>query len=372
MTDDKQAPKDLASQWIKWQKDIWQGWMDAAQKGMEQAQAGMGPAGSGPMEVYRQWLETFGRAMSGGIPQEGLGPMTFLKAFDATRVYSEVMGFWAKAMGPLAQLRPGDQLSPEKIKQVYDHWSGEYQKMIKSLWGAMPSEEARETGKSFENAARAASEYGWTMIEPVLRNMEGWPALAERMAKGDAGAAAEAVGLFRKNYEATVGKALRAPSMGYFREFNELLNKTLDAYIEFNASMLEYATMFQNTSARASEKVFGRLLEFQGREITPDTPREFYRIWWTINEETFHELFLSPEFTSLLREVLRRGLLFRKWLDDLAGQIAEMANLPSKKDMDEIYKALYELKKEVRWQERAIRKLEEQTGVEVKRPAPHD
>jgi hypothetical protein len=66
---------------------------------------------------------------------------------------------------------------------------------------------------------------------------------------------------------------------------------------------------------------------------------------------------------------LRRGLLFRKWFDDLTDSILKLTNLPTKKDMDEIYHALYDLRKEIRWQARAIREIEQHLGIEVKKPS---
>jgi hypothetical protein len=66
---------------------------------------------------------------------------------------------------------------------------------------------------------------------------------------------------------------------------------------------------------------------------------------------------------------LTRGLLFRKQLDDLSDQIIKFTNLPTKQDMDEIYRTIYDLRKEVRWQRRAIRDLEQQLGTTAAKPS---
>ena len=116
--------------------------------------------------------------------------------------------------------------------------------------------------------------------------------------------------------------------------------------------------MFYQTGIRAMERVLSRLEEFKDEDwSTPEGVRKFYRLWWTINEDTYHELFLSEEFINLLREVLIRGLLFKKWLDELYDKMVEPLPIPRKKDMDEVYRAIYELKKEVRWQRKALEKL---------------
>jgi class III poly(R)-hydroxyalkanoic acid synthase PhaE subunit len=210
----------------------------------------------------------------------------------------------------------------------------------------------------------------WSFIEPSFKNMAQLPGVLEKMAKGDRGAVADIGGIFVKNYEETIGKALLAPSLGYFKEFNERLNNMVYAYIQFNTSKVAFYSLFYATGMKAAERVYDKLTEFVGKEATPETFREFYRIWWTINEEVYQELFRSEEFSKLTLDVNRRGLQFRKWIDDVFEQILKFTSLPSKKDMDEIYRSLYDLKKEVRAQKRTIKELEKHSGVKASKRNP--
>ncbi len=93
-------------------------------------------------------------------------------------------------------------------------------------------------------------------------------------------------------------------------------------------------------------------------------------VGWTINEEVYQELFRSEEFSKLSREVNSRGLLFRKWIDDVFEQILKFTSLPSKRDMDEIYRTLYDLKKEVRNQKSAMKELEKRLGKSNSKRSP--
>jgi class III poly(R)-hydroxyalkanoic acid synthase PhaE subunit len=240
--------------------------------------------------------------------------------------------------------------------------------MMESLWGAVPSEDVKDTAKAYSDAAGVWAEQAWRFMEPVFKNLEQAPQTISRMAKGDAGAGVELAGLLRKNYEVTLGKVLRAPTLGFFREFSERANRTADAYVRFNAALSQYFVPFYQTGLRAGEKVFQRLMEFKGKEVTPETLREFYRIWWTINEDVHFQMFRSEEFTRLLGEVVRAGLLFKKQFDELSDEIVGLTNLPTKKEMDEVYRSMYELKKEIRSQKRAIQELERRLAVEVSQP----
>lgn len=369
---EKGKDKDAVSQWLEWQTRLYQGLMENAKKNLESAW-GMGAApGTVPAfgELGRKWMKAWEQLLGPGGQAEGLGATVMSRVQEAAGIYTELLGFWSSAMQSLARLPAGASLNGDKLKELSERLTKEYQKVLTAMWGAVPSPEIQETVKSFTSAQDAFSSYMRQFLGPVFKNLEQAPALFQKLLSGDQTALLEFTGLFRKNYEATVGKALRTPSLGYFRELVERINRTLDAALEFNVALGEYQALFFQTSQRAGEKIVSRLSEFKEQEITEESFREFYRLWWTINEETFQELFHSPEFTRLLKEVLVRGLLFRKWLDDLGGQFAELVNLPTKNDMDEIYKALYELRKEVRWQRRALRRLEEELGVEAMKESP--
>jgi len=359
---------DIMSQWMKLQQTFWKEWITFTEKAVESMMT-MGKLGlsggeeiAAPWKLYRNWLESFQKVFE-EKDKEGLGATVFNRLFSASRVYLDLLDFWSKTLSSFKEVSFGEPLTVEKIRDIRQQWIGHYQAMMESLWGGIPSAELRDTAKAFSSTSIAASDFMWSFIEPTFKNMAQLPEVMERVAKGDRGAVADLGGVFVKNYEETIGKALLAPSIGYFKEFNERMNHMIYAYIQFNTSKASFYSLFYDTGMRAAEKVYEKWMEFVGKEITPETFREFYRVWWTINEEVFQELFRSEEFVKLSRDVTSRGLLFRKWVDDLFEQILKFTSLPSKRDMDEIYQSLYDLKKEVRNQKRAIRDFERRLGV---------
>lgn len=367
------SANDLMSTWLDWQREFFGDWLGAAGKGAESAMW----RGRTPLEAFGEWQRNWMRSFFGPLEtrprEEGLGGAVFRRLLDASGAYVDLVNVWARSMALLAQMPPGTTLSTDKVKELHDQWLKDYQSMMQSLWGAVPSEDVRDTAKAYSEAAGVWAEQAWRFMEPVFRNLEQAPPALSRMAKGDAGAGVELAGLLRKNYEVTLGRVLRAPTLGFFREFSERANRTADAYVRFNAALAQYYVPFYQTGLRAGEKVFQRLMEFQGKEVTPQTLREFYRIWWTINEDVHFQMFRSEEFTRLLGEVVRAGLLFKKQFDELSDEIIGLTNLPTKKEMDEVYRSMYELKKEVRSQKRAIQELERRLAVAVSQagsPAP--
>ncbi|MGZ6275399.1 MAG: poly(R)-hydroxyalkanoic acid synthase subunit PhaE [Syntrophales bacterium] len=366
---------DMMSQWMRLQQTFWKEWMTFVGKAME-SMLTIGKLGTtageetvAPWKLYQKWFDSF-QGVVEEKDKEGLGATVFNRVFSASRIYLDLLDFWGKAVSSLKEVSAGEPLSVEKVRDIRQQWIGKYQSMMESLWGGVPSAELRDTAKALSSASIAESDLMWSFIEPSLKNIALLPGVFEKMAKGDKGAIADLGGIFVKNYEETIGKALLAPSFGYFKEFNERLNNMVYAYIQFNTSKTAFYSLFYATGMKAAERVYDKFTEFVGKETTPETFREFYRVWWTINEEVYQELFRSEEFNKLSRDVIRRGLLFRKWIDDVSEHILKFTSLPSKKDMDEIYRSIYDLKKEVRAHKRTIEELEKHLGVKASKRNP--
>lgn len=346
----------------------WTSWMENASKSMGGMMSSFTPPGKDSANWMNSWYEWWQQGLASiskdaGPFSPGDGMAVFGKVMEAMKIYQGVADVWMSTMAPLSKMKPGAVLSAEDIKDMQAQWQEKYNEMMITLWGPHMSKEAKEMMTAFSDATTTASEKVWGYLAPVLKNLEQVPEILQRMLKGDHGAAADFVGLFQKNYEETIADVFRAPSLGYAKEFVERFNKVVDSYIAFSGSMSQFQAVFYNTGISASQKIFEALAQLQGQPLTPETIREFYRIWWTINEDTYHGLFITEEFVGIMKEVLRRGLLFRQQAEKLMGDVYSAMNLPTRNDMDEIYKSIYELRKEVRGQARTIKKLEAQLST---------
>jgi hypothetical protein len=65
-------------------------------------------------------------------------------------------------------------------------------------------------------------------------------------------------------------------------------------------------------------------------------------------------------------------LLLRKELDEISDHVLKFTNFPSKKDMDEIYLAIYETKRDLREARRRVTELERQVAIRKAAPNPSE
>ncbi len=371
MTGTTEQTKEWMDQWTKMQESLMKEWASALGRMMktpvppeEWMKVPFAPGG-----LYEQWSKSLSDLVT-KREEEGVGRQVYDRITSAVKVYMDLLNFWARAMGTLKSVPTGKPLTAEEISEIRGRWMKNYQELLETLWGKGATADEESLGKALEGTALSASDLTWSLVEPVLKNMAQLPDIVQKISRGDTSAVLDLSGIFAKNYEDTVGRAMIAPSFGYFKQLNEKFGQTLHAYVRFNTAKNAFSTMMYKTGLKAAEKVYQRSTEFIGKEATPETFKAFYRLWWTVNEETYHELLRSEEFSAMAKEMITRGLLFRKGFDDLMDHVLRFTNIPGKKDMDEIYKTIQELKREVRNQKRVIRDLEQQVKVKGRKKKP--
>ena len=364
-------PAEWMDQWLKMQASLMKEWASSLGKVMKSPvppEEWMKMPFS-PVGLYDQWSRSLSDLVA-KREEEGVGRLVYDRIASSSKVYMDLLNFWAKSTGIFKSVSPGKTLTVEEINAIRNDWMMHYRELMETLWGSKPADDEESLGKTLEGTTLSASDLTWSMVEPLLKNVAQMPDIIQKIARGDSSAVLDLGGIFAKNYEDVVGPAMIAPSFGYFKQLNEKIGQTIHAYARFNTAKNAFSAVLYKTGLKAAEKVYERSSEFVGKDATPENFKAFYRLWWTTNEETYHELLRSKEFSTLTKEMLTRGFLFRKWIDELTDHILRFTNIPGKKDMDEIYKTISELRREVKNQKRAIRDLEKKARTKDRKKKP--
>ncbi len=128
-----------------------------------------------------------------------------------------------------------------------------------------------------------------------------------------------------------------------------------EVLLEFNQYITEYYKQLSDTWSVAQKKVNLK---------APDVPQDveqieaFKRIWIDIFDNDFTELFDSGKFGENYGKLVSKELELTKHWNNITNVILKSANLPSKEEMDEIYKEMHSLKKRVGKLELELKKKE--------------
>jgi len=123
----------------------------------------------------------------------------------------------------------------------------------------------------------------------------------------------------------------------------ELLDSN-DDLVEFNKRLTGYYQQLADTWAIAQKKVNAKMPE------VPNDQEQFEaykRIWIDIFDNDFTELFDSHKFGDNYGKLVASELELSKHWEQMTNVMLQSANLPSKKEIDEVYKELHSLKKRV-------------------------
>ena len=128
-----------------------------------------------------------------------------------------------------------------------------------------------------------------------------------------------------------------------------------EVLLEFNQYITEYYKQLSETWTDAQKKVNLK---------APDVPQDveqieaFKRIWIDIFDNDFTELFDSGKFGENYWKLVSKELELTKHWNNITNVILQSVNLPSKEEIDEIYKEMHSLKKRVGKLELELKKKE--------------
>ncbi|PJC50865.1 MAG: hypothetical protein CO032_02620 [Nitrosopumilales archaeon CG_4_9_14_0_2_um_filter_34_16] len=125
--------------------------------------------------------------------------------------------------------------------------------------------------------------------------------------------------------------------------------------IGFNQYLTEYYKQLTDTWGVAQKKV-----NVKAPEIPQDVEQieSFKRIWIDIFDNDFTELFDSEKFGENYGNLVSKELELTKHWNNIVNVILQSVNLPSKEEIDEVYKELHSLKKRVGKLELELKKKE--------------
>jgi hypothetical protein len=117
-----------------------------------------------------------------------------------------------------------------------------------------------------------------------------------------------------------------------------------ESLLGFNQYMTEYYKQLSDTWGIAQKKV---------NQKSPEIPQDveqiesIKRVWIDIFDNDFTELFDSKKFGNNYGKLVSKELELTKHWNNISNVILQSVNLPSKEEIDEVYKEIHSLKKRV-------------------------
>lgn len=315
-----------------------------------------------PVDIYNRWLN-ISKEMFGEYWERapgGIGQQTGERVMAGMQIYNKLYEFWASAAQLLSGARPEGKGIQETYQGFYESWLRNYNELLNSFFKVSLFEPPMWTSAASMELPQMYANNLSKFVGPWMEAMQNLPGkMAETGQKGPQGYP-ELYQLWLQAYEQTWGKVLRMPPLGLTRETIERSQRGTKALIDHFAAMNDFSSALQREGVKAMQKVATRLEDMYNMGQAPKTFKEFYTLWWTTNEETVYELFKTQEFSHLLSRVTNAAMDVRKRYDDIMEEYLKMLPIPTRSEMNDLYKTLYQLKKEARRNTKQLKDLAEE------------
>lgn len=237
-------------------------------------------------------------------------------------------------------------------------------KAVHALAAAMSEPEAME---DLLKGVKTLPEIMVKMVQPAWESLfhlqKEWLEKAGRIGKSTAAYSfenldQEAFRVWTEIYEKEFRQFLHIPQLGLTRFYQERMTEATDKFNIFQANISEFLNLLYLPVEKTAKVMQDQLAAMADEGKLPDKPKDYYRIWIKILEGHYMTLFKSPEYTQELKKTMRAMGEFIVARQRMLEDMLRVLPVPTQRDMDDLYKELYVLKKRIRELEKKTKERE--------------
>jgi class III poly(R)-hydroxyalkanoic acid synthase PhaE subunit len=155
-------------------------------------------------------------------------------------------------------------------------------------------------------------------------------------------------------YKKEFQQFLNIPQLGLTRSYQEKLNQSLDKYNLFQAAMTEFLHLLSVPLEKSSRVLQDKVAELVQNGKLPEDPKHYYHMWIKILEGHFMTLFQSQQYTETMAKTLDALNQFLAARNQVLEDAFKLLPVCTLRDMDEINREIYVLKKRIRELEKKV------------------
>jgi len=149
-------------------------------------------------------------------------------------------------------------------------------------------------------------------------------------------------------YDTEFRQFLNIPQLGLTRFYQEKMNRAMDKFNISQTAMAEFSRLLFLPVGRSFGVMQEKLGEMAENGNLPEDAKTYYQMWIKILEGHYMTLFQSPEYVKTLGNALETMSEFTAAKNEVVEDLINMLPIPKQKEMDELYKEIYLLKKRLK------------------------
>lgn len=316
------------------------------------------------LDAQRQtWQNLYGKADAPGA--------TALPQLLAQWQQATAQGFtaWVAGADPYAQAMSRQLITAQStllriLELTTSVWQGLASKAEAGVVGEQALREAAEQMRRqlFSDPGRAmgaAKDVGslWGVyLEELQQLTRPWaelvgraPGLAGGRAGAEGGAALmELTSLYWDAYERSFGRLLESPRMGFSRELEEKLLRGFEAWGEVRRASADFQLLLSDIWTDVFAHVLRELIA-RGQSDKPiQSLHDLLQCWTGVADRQLEAAFGGEPFLQAQRRLFNAAMRYRLHEQQIVELSMKSSYLPTRSEIDEVHRGLYELRREVK------------------------
>ncbi|MBW2433115.1 MAG: hypothetical protein JRF36_05905 [Deltaproteobacteria bacterium] len=157
-------------------------------------------------------------------------------------------------------------------------------------------------------------------------------------------------------YQANIGKLAGVPQFGIHREAQHQIMAAIDSYHRFTGSVGDFLLKFSMPLKDAMNMLQQAIRDRDAAGDGFKSAKEIYDFAVDILEKRYDEYIKSPEGVQNVVDLVEKYLDYKKKQNIARDIWFRLLSIPTRKEMEDVYKGIYDLKKKTRKQDALIRK----------------
>lgn len=341
MADWTEQAEQMLKTWTEAQKNVWNSWQDLAGRAAG-AQPKPQAFAMNPMEWFQQSMSLW--TDPAGVARDA-GRQVFGSQFSMMRNLELLMRAWQLVVPRLD--------SGQDWRSPLSGFTTDWFQQLTGMSGDM-LEMSKDTQSLWQSYL---GDWG-PLLKPWLSSVveaTGSGHLGEMMLGGSAGLG-RLLKMGQDDFQTGpfVGFA-EIPSIGVTREHQAKILRAFDAFVDLREVMLDFNKLTAGALSKAVEAVMETLVEKSQKGEKIHNVRDLNRLWLESADKVFTRMYASEEYLAAQRKLSAAGMSFKLRQQEVVEMVLKGLNLPTRSELDDAYKTLYELRKEVKALKKAMR-----------------
>ena len=186
------------------------------------------------------------------------------------------------------------------------------------------------------------------LVQPWVESLRRTPWHFGQASTGGGSALMELPKLYWDAYESTFGRLLESPSLGLTRELNGDMLKGFDAWLDYRRASFEYQVTLGGTWIHAFEEFMRQMVAQAEKGDTVPSVRKLLFLWIGVVDDVFTKLFRTEEYIRIQGRLVNTATAYQLCEREIVDAFLKTSHLASRSELDEAYRRIYELRKDVK------------------------